>query len=173
MVGASKNVGGLTGFMMANKWSNCYSYNTVKAVGAPNAIGKDVAGKAESKTAEEFADGTVLALLGDAYVQRIGVDPYPVFAEALPTAAITVELERDNYAKHAEVIARVYLTGTQTAGTDRLQPDLQRGRAGAADGPGRSEPDGGRSLRSGQHSPDPDPGGRREAGSGRGWPHPA
>ncbi len=117
LVGASKNVGGLTGFMMANKWSNCYSYNTVKAVGASNAIGKDVAGKAESKTAEEFADGTVLALLGDAYVQRIGVDPYPVFAEALPTAAITVELERDNYAKHAEVIARVYLTGTQTAGT--------------------------------------------------------
>ena len=70
-----------------------------------------------SYTPEQLANGYVAAQLGDAYAQRVGVDPYPVFAEALPTAAITVELERDNYAKHAEVIARVYLTGTQTAGT--------------------------------------------------------
>ena len=118
LVGPFKNVGGLTGYTMANKWSNCYSYNeNIKAVGATNSIGKDTAGKAETRTAEEFADGTVLALLGDAYVQRIGVDPYPVFAEALPTAEITVELDRDTFTQGAEVTARVYLTGTTTAGT--------------------------------------------------------
>ena len=32
-----------------------------------------------AKSAAEFADGTVLKLLGEPYVQNIGTDPYPVF----------------------------------------------------------------------------------------------
>ena len=77
----------------------------------------DVVENSAPYTPEQLANGYVAGQLGTAFAQRVGVDPYPVFAEALPTAEITVELERDNYAKHAEVIARVYLTGTQTAGT--------------------------------------------------------
>ena len=77
----------------------------------------DVVENSASYTPEQLANGYVAEQLGTAFAQRVGVDPYLCLCRGAAHGGDHSRAGADNYAKHAEVIARVYLTGTQTAGT--------------------------------------------------------
>ena len=93
---------------------NCYYMST--AVNCGIGTDADAAGKAEKKTAAEFRDGTVAKLLGEPFVQRAGIDEYPIlpFEE---TAVVVAELERDSYSAGDTVTANVYLVSGSKANT--------------------------------------------------------
>ena len=69
-------------------------------------------------SAKQFADGTVLKLLGEPYVQRIGTDPYPEFDSNMPEVKIIVEFETDTYSEGDIVTAKVY--ASEHTGADNV-----------------------------------------------------
>ena len=111
---AGKTVGGIAGFTNnQNTVKNCYAAGTMK-VNAGGQIFPIANTQAKpdgasyyldtltpsvenasyvAKSAAEFADGTVLKLLGEPYVQNIGTDPYPVFETTYDGFAIVKYVE--------------------------------------------------------------------------------
>ena len=111
---AGKTVGGIAGFASnQNTVKNCYAAGTM-TVNAGGQIFPIANTKAKpdgasyyldtltpsvenasyvAKSAEAFADGTVLALLGEPYVQSIGKDPYPVFKTTYDGFAVVKYVE--------------------------------------------------------------------------------
>ncbi len=67
-------VGGVVGVKLGTI-TNCYYLDTAYTGGID---GKDVAGSAEAKTAEQFASGEVAYLLGEAFGQKLGPDQLPM-----------------------------------------------------------------------------------------------
>ena len=84
--------------------NNFYLENGVfKACGYTDSY-KDYEGIAETRTAEEFADGTIAGLLGLPFTQR-SADKMPVLAQA----AVEIVFEKDEFADGEEFTAKVYL----------------------------------------------------------------
>ena len=79
------SVGGIVGYIDNGNVSNCYYY---LAQGSLQGVGKHDGGTVPSdekmkKTEDEFKNGTVAYLLGEAWGQRIGTDDYPVLLSFL------------------------------------------------------------------------------------------
>ena len=92
IVGSGDSVGGIVGNIYDGTVSNCYylAQGSLQGVG-DNAVGTVPSNDEMKKTEDEFKNGTVAYLLGDAWGQRIGTDNYPV-----PLGSLS-EKEREAY----------------------------------------------------------------------------
>lgn len=111
VTGIKKYIAGITG---DNKGTitNCYYLEGTTTNGI-NASSPE--GQAESRTAEQFEDGTVAKALGEAYAQRINIDSYPVLLKDVPLIEVLKTPDSKVLLGETVTMTAILAKGTDTA----------------------------------------------------------